>query len=287
MQHPVAIYADFESIIQPVDDDPHSSGNQPVDDDPHSSGTTLKSKHICSGYSYTVVSPHCANRVRTYRGEDAGKHFLESVMEEEIKISKWLKENEMKEHNLSPDEERQWEAETICHICKDKFYSKPPATKNNHKHLKEMKQMLIVNRLDVNKIPSLKLVNRQKRIISLQLHPDKLGDVSNEEKLAKEEELKKLNVANENLLNYLIKHGLLVDEEQDEEFEPEDELTEEEIERIKKKGWKVRDHDHWTGQYRGAAHSGCNIALRKTRKIPVIFHNLTGKFYFLIYSIFS
>ena len=280
MQHPVVVYADFESINLPIGDDDDET-------DQHRSGTILKSKHVCSGYSYTVVSPHCANRVRTYRGEDAGKHFLESIMEEEIKISKWLKENEMKEHNLSPDEERQWEAETICHICKDKFYSKPPATKNNHKHLKEMKQMLIVNRLDVNKIPSLKLVNRQKRIISLQLHPDKLGDVSNEEKLAKEEELKKLNVANENLLNYLIKHGLLVDEEQDEEFEPEDELTEEEIERIKKKGWKVRDHDHWTGQYRGAAHSGCNIALRKTRKIPVIFHNLTGKFYFLIYSIFS
>ena len=118
MQHPVAIYADFECIIQPVDnDDPHSSGNQPVDDDdPHSSGTTLKSKHICSGYSYTVVSPHCANRVRTYRGEDAGKHFLESVMEEEIEISKWLKEIEKKEHNLSPDEEKQWQAETKCHI---------------------------------------------------------------------------------------------------------------------------------------------------------------------------
>ena len=280
MQHPVVVYADFESINLPIGDDDDET-------DQHRSGTILKSKHVCSGYSYTVVSPHCANRVRTYRGEDAGKHFLESIMEEEIKISKWLKENEMKEHNLSPDEERQWEAETICHICKDKFYSKPPATKNNHKHLKEMKQMLIVNRLDVNKIPSLKLVNRQKRIISLQLHPDKLGDVSNEEKLAKEEELKKLNVANENLLNYLIKHGLLVDEEQDEDFEDEDELTEEEIERIKKKGWKVRDHDHWTGQYRGAAHSGCNIALRKTRKIPVIFHNLTGKFYFLIYSIFS
>ena len=272
MQHPVAIYADFECIIQPVDND-----------DPHSSGTTLKSKHICSGYSYTVVSPHCANRVRTYRGEDAGKHFLESVMEEEIRLSSWLKEIEKKEHNLSPEEEKQWKAETTCHICKDKFLKgcKPPVSKNNQEHLKEMKEMLIVNKLDVDKIPSLKLVKKQKRIVSLQLHPDKLGDVSNEEKLAKQEELKKFNVENENLQNYLIENELLVDEEQDEEFEEEDELTEEDIDRIKKKGWKVRDHDHWSGQYRGAAHSGCNIALRKTRKIPVIFHNLTGKFYFL------
>ena len=113
------------------------------------------------------------------------------------------------------------------------------------------------------------------------MHPDKLVDVSSEEKLAKEEELKKFNVENENLQNYLLENELFEDEEQDEQFEPEDELTDEEIERIKKKGWKVRDHDHWTGQYRGAAHSGCNIALRKTRKIPVIFHNLSGKFHFL------
>merc|ERR1711888_496845 len=159
-------------------------------------------------------------------------------MEEEIEISTWLKEIEKKEHNLSPDEERQWQAEKKCHICKDKFYTKPPATKNNHKHLKEMKQMLIVNKLDVNKIPSLKLVKKQKRIVSLQLHPDKLGEVSNEEKLAKQEELKKFNVENEKLQNYLINHEVLVDEEQDEEFEPEDDLTEEDIDRIKKKGWE-------------------------------------------------
>ena len=61
-----------------------------------------------------------------------------------------------------------------------------------------MKDLLVANKLDVSKIPSLKLVKKQKRIISLQLQPDKLGDVSSEEKLAKQEELKKFNVDNEN-----------------------------------------------------------------------------------------
>ena len=39
---------------------------------------------------------------------------------------------------------------------------------------------------------------------------------------------------------------------------------------------KVRDHCHITGKYRGAAHWSCNINLKLTKKIPVIFHNLRG-----------
>ena len=41
----------------------------------------------------------------------------------------------------------------------------------------------------------------------------------------------------------------------------------------------VRDHDHMTGKYRGAAHNECNFKLKlnpKTMPIPVIFHNLKG-----------
>ena len=39
---------------------------------------------------------------------------------------------------------------------------------------------------------------------------------------------------------------------------------------------KVRDHCHFTGKYRGAAHNSCNLKCRKPKVLPVIFHNLQG-----------
>ena len=39
---------------------------------------------------------------------------------------------------------------------------------------------------------------------------------------------------------------------------------------------RVRDHCHFTGKYRGAAHNECNLRCRKPRVLPVIFHNLQG-----------
>lgn len=39
---------------------------------------------------------------------------------------------------------------------------------------------------------------------------------------------------------------------------------------------KVLDHDHLTGNYRGAAHSICNLNYKNPRFIPIFFHNLAG-----------
>ena len=36
---------------------------------------------------------------------------------------------------------------------------------------------------------------------------------------------------------------------------------------------KVRDHCHYTGKFRGAAHSICNLRYKVQREIPVIIHN--------------
>ena len=39
---------------------------------------------------------------------------------------------------------------------------------------------------------------------------------------------------------------------------------------------KVRDHCHYSGLYRGAAHASCNLRYKIPNYIPVIFHNLAG-----------
>ena len=36
---------------------------------------------------------------------------------------------------------------------------------------------------------------------------------------------------------------------------------------------KVRDHCHYTGKYRGAAHNICNLRYKIPKEIPVVFHN--------------
>ena len=40
-----------------------------------------------------------------------------------------------------------------------------------------------------------------------------------------------------------------------------------------KKYHKVRDHCHYTGKFRGAARSICNLRYKKLKEIPIVFHN--------------
>ena len=60
---------------------------------------------------------------------------------------------------------------------------------------------------------------------------------------------------------------------EDDEFGRDEE--EEQAQQPRTRKWqKVRDHDHLTGRFRGAAHNHCNWQYRKQLKIPVFFHNL-------------
>ena len=70
---------------------------------------------------------------------------------------------------------------------------------------------------------------------------------------------------------------------------PMDPLTPKELERNRKaknchicfktftiKNRKVRDHCHYSGKYRGAAHRNCNLQYKIPSYIPIVFHNLAG-----------
>ena len=50
-----------------------------------------------------------------------------------------------------------------------------------------------------------------------------------------------------------------------------------------KKMRKVRDHCHYTGKYRGTAHSKCNLNYKIVKGIPLFFHNgSVYDYYFII-----
>ena len=40
-----------------------------------------------------------------------------------------------------------------------------------------------------------------------------------------------------------------------------------------KKSYKVRDHCHFKGKYRGAVHSKCNLKYKIPKEIPILFHS--------------
>ena len=50
-----------------------------------------------------------------------------------------------------------------------------------------------------------------------------------------------------------------------------------------KKCHKVRDHYHYTGKYRGAAHDICSLRYKTPKEIPLVFHDgSTYDYHFII-----
>ena len=55
-----------------------------------------------------------------------------------------------------------------------------------------------------------------------------------------------------------------------------------------KENYKVRDHCHYTGKYRGAAHNICNLRYKVPKEIPIVFHNgSTYDYHFIIKELFK
>ena len=60
-------------------------------------------------------------------------------------------------------------------------------------------------------------------------------------------------------------------------------ICKKEFNKSDKKNYKVRDHCHYTGKYRGAAHNICNLRYKIPKEIPVVFQNgSTYDYHFII-----
>ena len=60
-------------------------------------------------------------------------------------------------------------------------------------------------------------------------------------------------------------------------------ICKKEFDKSDKKHHKVRDHCHYSGKYRGAAHNICNLRYEIPKEIPIVFHNgSTYDYHFII-----
>ena len=60
-------------------------------------------------------------------------------------------------------------------------------------------------------------------------------------------------------------------------------ICKKEFDKSDKKHYKLRDHCHYTGKYRGAAHNICILRYKIPKEIPVVFHNgSTYDYHFII-----
>ena len=50
---------------------------------------------------------------------------------------------------------------------------------------------------------------------------------------------------------------------------------------------KVRDHCHYTGKFRGAAHNICNLRYKIPKEIPTVFHNGSTYDYHFIFKLLA
>ena len=250
--HPVVIYADFETL------------NIPLENEEENKKKTKKCtrQDVC-GYSFVIVSPYFENRLFTYRGENAASHFLQSIIHEQKKIEKFFYNNKKPMKELSLQELYDFSNATHCYICKDEFNDETLTNDNLINHILNLSKDL---NLHPEIIPSEREINRKIKQIQRRMKSksNPLFNEYNNDILSKLYEI-------QDYTRYLKLKTVELDHL--DSLHPN--TSRNNIKNLNK-GYKVKDHCHWSGNYRGPAHNLCNLKMRKFRKIPCFFHNFAG-----------
>ena len=113
MKAPYVIYADFEALVKKI------QGCE-QDREKNKSYTEKTEWHEACGYSYVVVkSDGEVTGSKVYRGENAVKSFLESIMQEKEKIREML--TQQKPIKMEKEDWYDFQTAHDCHICEKKL----------------------------------------------------------------------------------------------------------------------------------------------------------------------
>lgn len=128
IQVPFVIYADFESVLYPVDH------NKP---DLNQSFTITTHKHKPHSFAYYIKCNYndSLSKFELYRGVDCAQKFIE-FLERDVKdiYQRYLKEKVLM-HPLTQDEQNKFETASHCHICEKDFIADANDRVRDHCHL--------------------------------------------------------------------------------------------------------------------------------------------------------
>ena len=126
LKSPFVIYCDFESILEPID--------VAKLDEKTTSYTTGYQNHLISSYAYKVVCQldKYTKPIKLYRGENAAKHFLTSLLKENEEIQKIIKTQFQEKMKITNDQQKEFQRTTICYICNGKLGEKDKVRDHCH-----------------------------------------------------------------------------------------------------------------------------------------------------------
>ena len=116
---PLVGFFDFESNLLPV-----SEENQCLKCNEKKCEHKTRTEQVQNPSGYCLIIVNLDNEIvfkRSYTGPDPVNHMLRNLLENEEKIFSLMQQ--FPDHNLSPEEEREFQEATVCHICNESLFT--------------------------------------------------------------------------------------------------------------------------------------------------------------------